>query len=102
MNGIIHPCTHSDDGSVVRMTQEMMFLAIGNFVDKLSMASTIQHIPTCKPRGNSTGFSSTVSPTHNDADGKPVYRHTKSGTLFTYGDDGEPVKYRKVIEVTVR
>jgi hypothetical protein len=49
MNGIIHPCTHSDDGSVVRMTQEMMFLAIGNFVDKLSMASIIQHIPMCKP-----------------------------------------------------
>lgn len=36
MNGIIHPCTHSDDGSVVRMTQEQMFLAVGNFVDKLS------------------------------------------------------------------
>jgi len=35
MNGIIHPCTHSDDGSVVRMTQEQMFLAVGNFVDKL-------------------------------------------------------------------
>ena len=61
MNGIIHPCTHSDDGSVVRMTQEMMFLAIGNFVDKLSMASTIQHIPTCKPRGNSHAVKETAS-----------------------------------------
>ena len=35
MNGIIHPCTHGDDGAVVRMTEEQMFVKIGKFVDEL-------------------------------------------------------------------
>jgi hypothetical protein len=35
MNGIIHPCTHGDGGSVVRLTEDQMFLAVGNFVDNL-------------------------------------------------------------------
>ena len=35
MNGIIHPCTHGDDGAVVRMSEEQMFVKIGKFVDEL-------------------------------------------------------------------
>ena len=35
MNGIIHPCTHGDDGAVVRMSEEQMFVKVGKFVDEL-------------------------------------------------------------------
>ena len=35
MNGIIHPCTHGDDGAVVSLREEQMFVKIGKFVDEL-------------------------------------------------------------------
>ena len=35
MNGIIHPCTHGDDGAVFHLTEEQMFVKVGRFIDEL-------------------------------------------------------------------
>ncbi|EKX51273.1 hypothetical protein GUITHDRAFT_157234 [Guillardia theta CCMP2712] len=55
MNGIIHPCTHGNDGEVVRMTENDMFVAIGKFVDELMKVVRPQRllflaVDGCAPR----------------------------------------------------
>eukprot|EP00960_Hanusia_phi_P053801 762462-Hanusia_phi.AAC.4 len=55
MNGIIHPCTHGNDGEVVRMSENDMFVAIGKFVDELMKVVRPQRllfmaVDGCAPR----------------------------------------------------
>lgn len=35
MNSILHTCTHSDDDTLLRMTEDQMYLAIFNYIDHL-------------------------------------------------------------------
>jgi len=59
-------------------------------------ATTRVHVST--GGGTDTGFGGTVTSTLIDpSNDEPVYRHTKSGKLFKYGPDGQPVVYAGLV-----
>eukprot|EP00288_Rhodomonas_lens_P006689 CAMPEP_0177725258 /NCGR_PEP_ID=MMETSP0484_2-20121128/19154_1 /TAXON_ID=354590 /ORGANISM="Rhodomonas lens, Strain RHODO" /LENGTH=1134 /DNA_ID=CAMNT_0019237757 /DNA_START=456 /DNA_END=3857 /DNA_ORIENTATION=+ len=55
MNGIIHPCTHGDDGAQFKLTEDQMFINIGKFIDELMKVVKPQQllflaVDGCAPR----------------------------------------------------